>query len=59
MKRFAVFAGDNYYPCGGMNDFQKSFDTWGEALDFEKELMAKRDYTKPDWIQTFDMEEYE
>ena len=27
MKRYLLFAGDNYYPCGGWNDFEGSFDT--------------------------------
>ncbi len=27
MKRYLLFAGDKYYPMGGMNDFVKDFDT--------------------------------
>lgn len=27
LKRFAVFAGDDYYPAGGWADFQGSFDS--------------------------------
>lgn len=26
MKRFWLFAGDTYYPLGGMNDFKADFD---------------------------------
>lgn len=33
-KRFLVFAYYNYYPSGGMNDFQKSFDTYEEAEEY-------------------------
>lgn len=31
MKHYLVFAYDAYYPCGGWNDFQASFDTLEEA----------------------------
>lgn len=31
MKRFLLFAGDWYYPSGGWDDFEKSFDTLEEA----------------------------
>lgn len=34
MKRFAVFAYDNYYPSGGMYDYQVSFDTKYEAEEY-------------------------
>lgn len=32
MKQYALFAGDNYYPMGGMGDFVGSFNTIEEAL---------------------------
>jgi hypothetical protein len=32
MKRYLVFAGDDYYPAGGWGDFQGSFDS---AVDIE------------------------
>jgi hypothetical protein len=38
MKRFLVFAGDAYYPEGGMNDFQEDFDTLEEAKSFEAKI---------------------
>lgn len=44
MKRFAVFAGDNYYPGGGMGDFIKSFDTAEEARAFVEELKTSPTY---------------
>lgn len=31
MKRFLLFAGDNYYPCGGTYDLIGDFDTQEEA----------------------------
>jgi hypothetical protein len=41
MKRFLVFAGDAYYPEGGMNDFQEDFDTLEEARSFESKIIEK------------------
>ena len=38
MKRFLVFAGDAYYPEGGMYDFQEDFDTLEEARSFEAKI---------------------
>ena len=32
MKRFLLFAGCNYYPSGGWQDFQSSHDTELEAV---------------------------
>jgi hypothetical protein len=31
MKRFLLFAYSDYYPQGGMNDFEESFDTLEDA----------------------------
>lgn len=31
MKRYWLFAGENYYPCGGMRDFKGAFDSPEEA----------------------------
>lgn len=33
MKRYWLFGGSTYYPCGGMMDFVDSFDTLGEATE--------------------------
>jgi hypothetical protein len=33
MKRFLVFAGDDYYPSGGWKDFHSDHDTLKEAAD--------------------------
>lgn len=33
-ERFLIFAGSNYYPSGGWNDFQGSEDTLLHALRF-------------------------
>ena len=34
IKRYLVFAFDNYYPSGGWGDFASSFDTLEEAKGF-------------------------
>jgi hypothetical protein len=34
MKRYLLFAGDNFYPEGGWNDYCGSFDTIDEAIDY-------------------------
>lgn len=31
-KRYWLFSFDNYYPSGGMNDFNDSFETMEEAM---------------------------
>jgi len=33
-KRYWLFAGDCYYPQGGMDDFKGDFDTISEAKNF-------------------------
>lgn len=33
MKRFLLFAGDNYYPAGGMYDYRGDFSTIEDALE--------------------------
>ena len=37
MKRFLLFQGLSYYPCGGVYDFINSFDTFEEATSQSKE----------------------
>ena len=32
MNRFLIFAGDNYYPCGGMEDFHGSCNTMNACM---------------------------
>jgi hypothetical protein len=34
MKRYWLFAGENYYPSGGIYDFRYCFDTTEEAIDY-------------------------
>lgn len=59
MKRFILFAGETYYPQGGMKDLQGSFDTLQEALDKALELANYKEW-KPevglpiDWYHVLD-----
>jgi hypothetical protein len=34
MKRFLLFSYDDYYPCGGWNDFDGDFDTVEAAKEY-------------------------
>jgi len=34
LKRFLVFGYDHYYPAGGMEDVQATFETFDEAFDY-------------------------
>ena len=52
MKRFLVFAGLCYYPCGGWEDFETSYTTEKEAEDACKALIEKRN----DWAHYIDLE---
>jgi len=33
---YMLFAGDWYYPCGGMGDFQGNFQTIADAITWAK-----------------------
>ena len=48
-KRYMAFAGANYYPCGGWNDFIGFFDTVEEA----------KEAARGDWRQVIDTETME
>ena len=45
MKRYMLFAGDHYYPSGGMNDYRGDYDT----LE-----MAIRSTGRCDWWHVYD-----
>jgi hypothetical protein len=47
MKRYLMFAGSHYYPCGGWEDFKGCYDTVEEA-----EAAARAE--KEDWTQVVD-----
>lgn len=48
MKRYWMFAGDFYYPSGGMLDFKGSYDSLDEAKSEMKFAV--------DWYHVFDTE---
>ena len=50
MKRFLVFVWDQFYPEGGMNDFQASFNELETAKKFTDNIL------KYDWYQVYDLE---
>jgi len=54
MKRYLLFCGSNYYPNGGMNDCDGSFDTIEEAL----EALNKKEWSK-DWYHIVDRQTME
>lgn len=49
MKRFILFAGDDYYPHGGWQDFRGFFDTIEEC--YEKLAKTTIPY---DWAHAYD-----
>jgi hypothetical protein len=49
MKRYLVFEGYNYYPCGGGDDFASAFDSLEEAKQ-------ATDASEEDWAHVWDNE---
>ena len=49
MKRYLLFAGDVYYPLGGMNDLFGDFDSMDEAV---AKMQATND--DHDWWHVYD-----
>ena len=47
MKRFLLFGGDCYYPCGGWDDFVSDFETLHDAEAAVEQLPE-------DWHQIVD-----
>jgi hypothetical protein len=53
-KRFLLFTGDDYYPCGGTGDFKGSFDTLLEVSEY---LATPKDNGRDfDWYNVLDTE---
>jgi hypothetical protein len=61
MKRFWLFAGDNFYPYGGMEDFAGDFDTAEAAAAAGAAGLAKRAHEPGsiDWFHVLDTERRE
>ncbi len=58
-KRYFVFSGDNYYPCGGMEDFHSSHATRLEAFQVAYRLLSGEGSEfgwRRDWVQIWDSE---
>jgi hypothetical protein len=34
MKPYLLFAGDDYYPCGGWQDYKGDFNSESEAMEY-------------------------
>lgn len=60
MKRYILFSGSWYYPCGGWNDFDGIFETPDDAANYIVSEAIKEmhddwcDY--PDWAHLVDAE---
>lgn len=51
-KRYYLFGGDQYYPCGGMADFVESFDVLDDAI-----AMGRKKYGEIlEWFHVLDTE---
>ena len=72
MKRYLIFAGDHYYPCGGMHDFLFDVDEIKsigvELIKFyedkykdyyNRDVESIEEYIKDDndWLQIYDTHE--
>jgi hypothetical protein len=60
--KYALFAGDNYYPCGGMSDFISKFATIEEAKREALRAHPHRDNSGTwffDWWQIVEIETFE
>lgn len=53
LKRFAVFAGDNYYPWGGFSDLVGTFDDKDEAIAEAKKAEAR---IHDEWSHVIDLQ---
>lgn len=53
MKKYFVFAGDTFYPGGGMCDFRGTFDSYEDAM---KRITHEDDHPAFDWAQIVTIE---
>lgn len=49
MKRYLCFAGEDYYPSGGWDDYVDSFDTLEEAVSFLRSKLSTYSTLRQDW----------
>ena len=53
-NRFLLFAGENYYPQGGAEDFICGYDTIEQAMDaYDK--MPLEEYEEKEWANILDI----
>ena len=57
MKRYLLFAGDDFYPSGGMGDFIADFDSLEKARAAEDEWYRKVVVPDSKWSQIYDQQE--
>jgi hypothetical protein len=50
MKRYLVFAGDDFYPSGGWKDLKDSFNSFEEADLYLQSIISIRNKRKDDFI---------
>lgn len=55
MKPYLLFAGETYYPKGGMNDFQGDFDTILEAQKLFNKNYESNKYNSWEWCQVVEI----
>jgi hypothetical protein len=55
MKKYLLFIYSNYYPDGGLNDFEKDFDTIPEAEQYCRDIYSEKYFTG----KTFQIVDYE
>lgn len=41
LKAYLVFAGDDYYPAGGWDDFKADVDTYKEAVEIARRAIEQ------------------
>lgn len=56
MKRYLLFAGQDFYPKGGFADFVDSYDSVGKAVEFGNLLVNQVGVNDPDWYHVIDGE---
>ncbi len=55
MTRWLVFAGESFYPAGGLNDYCGAFDTEEDARRFIAEKIERNPWL--DWWQLVEVQE--
>lgn len=53
MKQFWLFTGSNYYPQGGMQDFNSSYNTLEEAIASYKKQKEEKDSYEFAWAHVY------